>query len=151
VGRSTFYVHCSGKEDLLRGGLESLRSEIEDRQSPTRLRSDTSLPFSLGILEHVARHRDLYPSLGRSRGREVFVRELRQVVLDAVREDLKVITHTEEVPQDVTEQYIVGGFMSLLLWSLERKVKQSPAQLDAMFQRLVLRGIESRRKPSGSR
>jgi hypothetical protein len=67
-----------------------------------------------------------------------------------VREDLDAITHTEEVPQDVTEQYIVGAFMSVLLWSLERKVKQSPAELDAMFQRLVLRGIESRRKPSGS-
>ena len=151
VGRSTFYAHCSGKEDLLRRGLRTLRSEFADRRSRADGSPPGALPFSLKVLEHVAGHRDLYPNLGRHRGREVLIRELRQVVLGLVREDLDAMPYgEEEVPREVAEEFIVGAFMSLLLWSLEHRVAQSPAQIDAMFQRLIQHGIPPRSRRSGS-
>lgn len=76
VGRSTFYLHCSGKEDLLRRGLRTLRSELVDRHDRLRSAAEGRRSFSLKLLEHVETHRDLYPALGRGRGRDVWMREI---------------------------------------------------------------------------
>src|SRR5260370_13562381 len=56
VGRSTFYAHYTGKDDLRRSGLENLRRLLVDRQkhalaTPGDIR-DRSLGFSLTMFEH---------------------------------------------------------------------------------------------------
>jgi AcrR family transcriptional regulator len=156
VGRSTFYAHCSGKEDLLRRGLQMLRPELAEGRSDSRAPQARTLTFSLKMLEHVTAHRDVYPALGRSRGREILLRELRLVALELLRENLDAMSLDESVPRELAEQHIVGAFMSVLVWHLERKPNYSLAQLDAMFQRLVLRGIsrsphQRRQKPGVGR
>src|SRR5918996_3826094 len=36
VGRSTFYAHYTGKEDLLRSGFQTLRAELTEAQRAAR-------------------------------------------------------------------------------------------------------------------
>lgn len=134
VGRSTFYMHCSSKEDLLRRGLRMLRAEIEEGVSEHG--RSGALSFSRKLLEHVAANRDVCAGLGRSRGREVLLHELRAIALDLLRKDLVCLSGNAAMPQEMVEQFIVGAFMSVLVWSVERK--RPPMEVDAMFQRLVL-------------
>jgi AcrR family transcriptional regulator len=144
VGRSTFYAHCSGKEDLLRRGLQNLRTELAEASDRLRHRSGRIFGFSLGVLEHVAQHRATYPGLGRSRGRDVLLRELRQTVLELLREDLERTSIDRALPRELVEQCVTGAYMALLTWYLEQKPPHAPAELDEWFQHLVLRGIAPR-------
>jgi hypothetical protein len=48
-----------------------------------------------------------------------------------------------EMPLAVLSSFIAGNFLTLLKWWLENKRTYSPEQMDEMFRRLTLHGIES--------
>ena len=137
VGRSTFYAHCSGKDQLLRLSLQLLRADLRKAQQVEQARrGGRGFAFSLPVLEHIQEHRDIYPALARGRGREVFTGELRSMVADLVRGDLADQPVAMDVPIEVRVQYIVGGFMAVLTWWIDDKARIAPAEVDRMFQRL---------------
>ena len=146
VGRSTFYAHCTGKEDLLRLGLRNLQTELAQHIHSFERSSSGDLTFSLPLLEHVASHRDLYPALGRLRGQDIVQREMRRLVFELVQRDLKSMALDASCPQDFLAYYITGAFMSVLFLQLEQHFAASPAQVDALFQRTVSSGLASYRR-----
>ena len=136
VGRSTFYAHCSGKDQLVRLGFRLLRSELETGLSlddGTRL-----LGFSLPIIEHLAAHRDLYRAFSGRRASELLFGELRQLVLDLAKRDMP---GNDGVASEVALQFVVGAFTGLLAWWLKSGARLAPDAMDAMFQQLVRNGI----------
>src|SRR3981189_97579 len=58
IGRSTFYGHYTGKEDLLRSGFQILRRELAEAQRAARGRirgpQHEPLGFSRAMFEHAA-------------------------------------------------------------------------------------------------
>lgn len=146
IGRSTFYAHYAGKEDLLRGGFEQLRMEL------TAARTDVSarrrglrhepLGFSLAMFEHACRYKDVYEALVGGRGGTVAVNELRRILSDIVREELSSTLEDPNVPRELIVQFAVSTFLAVLIWWLERKARPEPAEVDAMFRRLLIRGVE---------
>jgi AcrR family transcriptional regulator len=149
VGRSTFYSHCRGKEDLLRRGLQMLRTELgEPAKMPHTARPATGFAFSLKMLEHVAEHRKVFPSISRGRGREVVLQELRSVSLALLREELASAPPDSTIPRELTEELVIGAFMSLLVFWLEHNTRYTPAALDAQFQRFMSEGVGKRRTAS---
>src|SRR3989337_1502951 len=56
VGRSTFYSHYTGKEDLLRSGFQTLRTELTEAQAAADAKTekvqDEPLGFSIAMFEH---------------------------------------------------------------------------------------------------
>src|SRR5260370_29833079 len=75
IGRATFYAHYHGKEDLLRGGFERLRSELKAARRTARQGSeqDPPLSFSLAMFEHACPYRDHYRSMLGWRGRIIAI------------------------------------------------------------------------------
>lgn len=140
IGRSTFYAHCSGKDQLVRLSFRLLRAELA-AATPTEQAPVPLLGFSLPVIQHLADHRDLYGAFAGGRVNELLFDELRQLVLDLAKRDLKHLPGSDGIPPDVALQFVAGAFTALLAWWINSRARLAPEALDAMFQRLVGRGL----------
>jgi len=148
VGRSTFYAHFTSKDDLKQSGLEHLRKELIDRQraalAATGKIGGRSLGFSLTLFEHARDHMGLYRALVGSRGGSVALGSIRQIISDLVRSELAATADknsADVIPRELVVQYVVGAYMAVLTWWLDRGAKLPPQRIDAMFRRLAAEGI----------
>jgi AcrR family transcriptional regulator len=145
VGRSTFYGHYTGKEDLLRRGFETLRRELADAQRAARAKTAGSqgepLGFSLAMFEHASGYTDVFRALVDGRGGTVAVSEIRHILSDLVRKELLLARNGGATSRELVAQFVVGAFLSVLTWWLERSPRLTPSEVDVMFRRLVLHGI----------
>jgi AcrR family transcriptional regulator len=111
VGRSTFYGHYTGKEDLLRSGFQTLRRELADAQGAARARldglRDEPLRFSRALFEHAARYTDVYRALVGGRGGAVAINEIRQVLLELARKELPAARDDGMVARELVVQFVV--------------------------------------------
>jgi AcrR family transcriptional regulator len=148
VGRSTFYSHYVGKQDLLLSGLKNLSKNLLAHQraalAQKRGSREKRFGFSLAFFEHVHSHRDVYHAIvGRQSG-TVVIGELRSMLADLVRNDLKALPSSErstDLPRNVVIQFVVGSLMSVITWWLDERSKLSPGEANAIFERLTLPAI----------
>jgi AcrR family transcriptional regulator len=134
IGRSTFYAHYRGKDDLKRSGLEHLRSALVDAQNgPT----DSRLRFSLALFEHARAHLDVYRALKRGRGERVALNRVRQIVAEVVREEPEMRANRSDVAAEVAQHYLAGAYMAVLTWWLDGGARLPPATVDAIFRRFA--------------
>lgn len=148
LGRSTFYAHYTGKDDLKRSGFEHLRKELVDRQREARAApgavKDRSLGFSLTMFEHARDHIKLYRAMIGGRGGTVSLGEIRKILSELVRHELAATVGKNSVdlmPRELVVQYVVGAFMAVMTWWLDGGAKLPPKRIDAMFRRLATEGI----------
>ena len=135
-------------DDLKRSGLEHLRQHLVARQQAALPgggpAQDRTLSFSLVMLEHARDHAALYAALVSDRGGSVALGFLRAILGDLIRTDLADLriepTH-RPAGREATVQYLVGAFMSLMIWWLDSGATLAPGEVDAMFRRLSLWGI----------
>ena len=141
IGRSTFYGHYAGKEDLKRSGLSHLRETLEGMPREPCI---PRLGFSLPLFEHARDHLDLYRALSKDSGANIALSTIRSIVASRVSGELKNSNHAGaamEMPRDVAVQFIVGAFMGVLTWWLDGGAKSPPEEIDVVFRNLALRGI----------
>lgn len=142
VGRSTFYAHYSGKDDLLRGGFERLRARLDEvrAEASPGARGGRRFGFSLAFFEHAREYSEIFRALVHGRGGRAALAEIRSVLGAMVRADRPPERSGPEVPRDLYERYIVDTFISVLTWWLEQRPALEPADVDSMFRRLTLCG-----------
>src|SRR5258708_27298206 len=93
------------------------------------------------MFEHAGEYKQVYRALVGGRGGLVAVNEIRQILSELVRKELSGTLDDDAVPRDVRVQFIVGTFLTILTWWLERKPRLTASQVDVMFRRLVINGI----------
>jgi AcrR family transcriptional regulator len=142
VGRSTFYAHTTGKVDLLRKSVRQLRSELL-AQTLTKEKSGTGvmLSYSRFMIDHLDSNRDLYYNVVHTRGGDVVLKEIRNLVADFAREDLGAYGIAPGVTCEFAVQYLSGAFMAVVTWWLDRRPPVTAAELDAMFRGYAERGL----------
>ena len=138
VGRSTFYTHYKSKDDLKRAGVETIRSELGSHGREAG-RGGDGLGFMLPLFRHAREHIDHYRALAGGRGGAVALETIRRTVTDLVRREPVDGFAGEAVPKDFAVQYLVGAFMAVLIWWLDRGAKVAPERLDQMFRAMALR------------
>jgi AcrR family transcriptional regulator len=150
VGRSTFYAHYVGKQDLLRSGLKHLKQHLLTHQRAALALKGTprerAFAFSLALFEHVHSYRPVYHAIvGRQSG-TIVISELRTLLAELVQNDLKTLSpneHSSDVPKNAVIHFVVGALISVITWWLDERSKLSPAEADAIFRRLTLPAILS--------
>ncbi len=149
VGRSTFYAHYTGKDDLRRKSFEHLRRHLTDRQASARASAGPGaggqLAFSLTLFEHAKEYLGVYRALAGTRGAAIGLGTIRKILCDLVDAELErtAVTTPTEIPRELTVQYVVGACMAMLTWWLDRGAKLAPERMDAMFRSMVTQGIPS--------
>jgi len=145
VGRSTFYLHYMGKDDLKQSGLDGLRRQLVGTAAHSgKGEGSQRLGFSLAMFEHARDHVDLYRALAGSRGGAVALGTIRQILSELVRAELVATvnkTLPDAVPRELVVQYFVGAYMAVLTWWLDGGMKLPPDRIDAMFRQLVSEGL----------
>jgi AcrR family transcriptional regulator len=150
VGRSTFYAHFTDKDDLLRSGAGHLRAvlmfehgnAVADEARPER----RPLGFSRFMTAHLKEQHQLYRALMRGRAGPIILDRFRQFLCEIVRAELASSSAAAKPPSAVPEiavQFVVGAYMSVLTWWLDRGAKEPPEEIDRAFRELAMGALKT--------
>ncbi len=134
IGRSTFYAHYTGKDDLKRSGLDHLKAALKGHG---RIEG---LGFTAALFAHGRGFVGHYRALKDGLGATVSVDALRTVLLELIAEGLAE-DGAMRFERELRVQFVAGALMSVLTWWLDGGAVDSPEAVDALFHRLIEEGI----------
>jgi hypothetical protein len=143
IGRSTFYSHYRDKDDLFVAQPDRV-IELLSHDMPHQ----GEIPFfpSLGLFRHVGEEYELYKAIVWTPGIDLFIKHLQTSLSHRIEQGFHESGRKFEVPISIMANFIAGSFLTLLKWWLENKMVYSPEQMDAMFKKLALSGLEAQEK-----
>ena len=148
VGRSTFYAHFSGKDDLLENGIQEIFRSIQGRP-PSGDPREQLVAFSLPILEYIDRHRHASGPMMSREGRLAMHEHLQNVVTSLIVDDFaKAMPRggwSLQLPADLIARHLASTFVLILNWWIESQNVLTPQEVDARFRALVLPGLAALR------
>ncbi|MDX8494066.1 TetR/AcrR family transcriptional regulator [Mesorhizobium sp. VK22B] len=140
IGRSTFYTHYAGKDELRSATLEAhLRSLTQKRPSSSTEPGKRLFEFSLPMFEHAHAFRSLHHALLSSSG-DTIHDQLRDRIRRAVRSELAG-NMPAGIPLEFAVQFVSGAFLAVLAWWIAEGASLSVPQIDELFQRMAAEGI----------
>jgi AcrR family transcriptional regulator len=143
VGRSTFYTHYYGKEDVLATSLEGVLDALSRHLAHEPAQGRHVIP-SLALFCHVQENYHLYEALARSRGAEVMFARCEAYISRAIEAHLGRALGAEQplqVPPPLVAGYVAGAFTQFLRRWLEARMPYTPEQMDKAFRQLALPGL----------
>jgi AcrR family transcriptional regulator len=150
VGRSTFYAHFTDKDDLLRSGAGHLRAMLVHEHGSAVAGEDRPerrpLGFSRFMTAHLKEQHQLYRALMRGRAGAIILDKFRQFLCEIVRAELASAgdnASTTTPAPEITVQFIVGAYMSIVTWWLDRGGKEPPEEIDRAFRELAMGSLKT--------
>jgi AcrR family transcriptional regulator len=140
IGRSTFYSHYRDKDDLFVAQLDRV-IEVLSHHMPNQ----GEIPFfpSLGLFRHVGEEYELYKAIVWTPGIDLFIKHLQTSLSHRIEQGFQESERKFEIPILIMANFIAGSFLTLLKWWLENKMVYSPEQMDEIFKKLTMTGIEA--------
>lgn len=143
VGRSTFYAHFTDKENLLLSQIERVIRELGEYTARQGGMAHGILP-SLELFRHVKEQRRLMQALVWGQGAELLSRSLLQQMSQLIEMNLRSMSDEKNelvIPLAVAAQFVANTFLMLLRWWFDEDMRHTPEQMNEMYQRLVLPGL----------
>jgi len=145
VGRSTFYAHFDGKDELLISGTHELRNTLNAALQGERssAKVEVIIGFSGAMFEHANGYREVYHAFLHTQAWPLFRQRLQEILDEIIRRECKAEIAKlrkaySEVPVDLFVHYLTAAFLSVLTWWLDRRARLTPSQINQVFRSLVL-------------
>jgi AcrR family transcriptional regulator len=146
VGRSTFYAHFEGIDDLLIWGIQDLRATLDSalqQQRQSAKRHESVVAFSRAMFEHASGYRNVYHALLNTRAWPLVRQALENILEELIRREckaeiVKLKRADSEVPVDLFVHYLTATFFVVLVWWMDRRSRLTPSQIDEVFRSLLL-------------
>lgn len=146
VARSTFYMHYTDKDDLLTGG-QGIFAENLDHQMTAHTGGSGAPAFSARIwFYHVQSQGGILKLIAKDDpAMELAMKTLRGIIHRSMQEGMQshAPAGNDGVPRPVIVDYLSDSLMTLIKWWLKDGMRRTPEQMDDMFQRLVMPGVQS--------
>jgi hypothetical protein len=68
---------------------------------------------------------------------------VRDVLCDIVRRELAADTSRDAPQREIAVQYVVGGYVAVVMWWLRSGAKQGPDAVDTAFRAIATSGLRS--------
>lgn len=148
VGYATFFRHYTSIEDLLRGAVDDLRTELFALLPP--LAGDAPEQAGALVFQHVQAQPGLYRLL---LGTERSLGLLDQIIDIGVKGLLDTFEARPDahVPVEVAAHHFIRSFLNLIDWWLRQDQPHSPERMGEIYRELILRPTEAaalQRRPS---
>jgi len=139
VGRSTFYSHYSDKDDLLMSDADEFFELVSMNLSVQGDTSDRVFPVR-EFFSHIAEARQFIDALSSSGKLEANLELARGHFARGIERRLSEMPRGRAIPEHERGAIAVahaGALLSLMKFWVDRGMKQSPAEMDELFHRVV--------------
>lgn len=143
VGRSTFYLHYQGKDDLLSDGFAGLRDHLAAQRgsSPTQ-----GLGMLGGLIDHMAEQRAVFKAVIGQRSGHGIASRFKAMVRELVDLELKRRGLTAE-QRHWLASYLAGGIVEAMAWWIDAPKPPSVREMERRLNLLAETSITMVTKP----
>ena len=157
IGRTTFYLHYSAKQDLLLEQFGELLDQLVDQLSQIPLSSwqQAGESFTVGdhpsrpicmIFQHAADNKDLYQIVLQGEGVDQASERLQVIMTNAVNTFLSHKLGEEsdqltlKIPIELFGNYFAGAMLGVIKWWLEADMPYTSQEMEDIFFQMFLPG-----------
>lgn len=140
VGRTTFYLHYSSKDDVFMSCHEAIVSEFHSFQPGSRAEplSPEAPPGMTAAYRHLLEARALLSPIFQGKDSPQILRRIRDRSAQEIKASLRAAFAEADgaIPFDVLAHYLAGAQIALVQWWLERRQPHTPETLARAFHRV---------------
>lgn len=143
ISRSTFYSHYSDKDDLLMSDAEEFFEALSMALSAHGDKSDRVFPVQ-EFFTHLSDVQPFYKALVKSGRFQENMDLARGHFARGIERRLSELPRGRSIPKNDLSAIAfthAGALLSLLTWWLDRGMRETPAQMDELFHRMVWNGV----------
>ena len=143
VSRSTFYSHYSDKDDLLMSDAEEFFESISMALSVHGDQSDRVFPVR-EFFVHLSDVQPFFKALVKSGKYQENMELARGHFARGIERRLSELPRGKSIPPNQLSAIAfthAGALLSLLTWWLDRGMRESPAEMDELFHRMIWNGV----------
>ena len=143
VSRSTFYSHYSDKDDLLMSDADEFFQALSMALSQHGDKSDRVFPVQ-EFFAHLSNVQPFFKALVKSGKYQENMELAREHFARGIERRLAELPRGQSIPSHELPAIAfahAGALMSLLMWWLDRGMRESPAEMDQLFHRMVWNGV----------
>jgi len=143
VSRSTFYSHYSDKDDLLMSDAEEFFEALSMALSAHGDKSDRVFPVQ-EFFTHLSDVQPFFKALVKSGKYQENMELARGHFARGIERRLSELPRARSIPPNQLPAIAfthAGALLSLLTWWLDRGMRESPAEMDELFHRMIWNGV----------
>ena len=138
LGRTTFYEHYSGKEDLL---LSEVLQRLIDAGTPDHGGgSAPAIARCLGLFQHIREEMRVLDVVLGNRHSPLLLKHFQELLAAEFEEALRGASPMTGVPLPLQGRFVAQTFVLVMTWWAEHDLQPSAQEMEGMFLYLILPG-----------